>query len=415
MRIQREWWIAVMLFLLTTINCVDRLVLASVAPILQSTFHLTNTQYSYIVIAFMVGMTLGQLPSGALLDRIGVRVGLPLILIGWSVVTVLHVWARQVWQFSALRLVMGVFESGNYSGGLKAIGPNLPPRHRAVALGLFNSGFLLGSALAPPIVVFTAEHFGWKAAFAIPATVGALWIIPWLAVYRQPRAAAEPALTIGQPALGTLLRLRETWGVIAVRATSGPISQFYWYWLPLYLVRGRGSTMAEMSRLASIAYIVGACGNLVGGYFSGQLIRLGMDTARSRRLTFAIGTALCAGSTALVPLTSSLAYADLWVGAAIFGVNVMSCMLLAVMSDVFPQAVLARVGGLTGVGEGIVNIILTLSTGLILDRFSFVHVFLGASVLPLFSAALLFIVVESGKTSRNPLLPVSYSVTGGSV
>src|SRR5215831_10866662 len=114
----RAWWIAAMLFVLTTINCVDRLVLASVAPILQSTFHLSNTQYSYIVMAFMAGMTLGQLPLGAMLDRIGVRFGLPFILVGWSAANMLHVAARQAWQFSALRLVMGVFESANYPGGL---------------------------------------------------------------------------------------------------------------------------------------------------------------------------------------------------------------------------------------------------------------------------------------------------------
>lgn len=412
MSVGRAWWITGLLFLLTTINCVDRLVLASVAPVLQNQFHLSNTQYSYIVIAFMAGMALGQLPAGAMLDRIGVRRGLPIILIGWSVVNALHVFARQVWQFSAMRLVMGLFESGNYSGGLKAIGQNLPARHRAVALGFFNSGFLLGSVLAPPIVVYTTEHFGWQAAFAIPAAVGTLWLIPWFAVYRELPAVDTPALNgaavlTGQPSFRSLLRLRETWGVIAVRATSGPISQFYWYWLPLYFVRGRHASMAEMSTLASVAYIVGACGNVVGGYFSGVLIRRGMDIARSRRWTFVIGTLLCTGSTALVPITPSLAYADILAGAGIFGVNVMSCMLLAVMSDVFPQAGLARVGGLTGAGEGVISISLTLSTGLILDRFSFVHVFVGASVLPLLSAVLLYVLVRPSKPTWKPMAQVS--------
>ena len=110
MTVSRKWWIAVMLFLLSTINCVDRLVLASVAPISQSTLHLTNTDYSYIVFAFMAGMTLGQIPAGVLLDRIGARLGLPMILVGWSIVNVLHVGARQVGQFFGLRLAMGISE-----------------------------------------------------------------------------------------------------------------------------------------------------------------------------------------------------------------------------------------------------------------------------------------------------------------
>ena len=95
----RKLWIAVMLFLISTINSVDRLVLASVAPILRDIFHLSNQQYSYIVIAFMAGMALGQVPSGAMLDRIGVRIGLPILLVGWSFFNMLHVAARQVAQF----------------------------------------------------------------------------------------------------------------------------------------------------------------------------------------------------------------------------------------------------------------------------------------------------------------------------
>jgi ACS family hexuronate transporter-like MFS transporter len=400
---KRQWWIAVMLFVLSTINCVDRLVLASVAPILQSTFHLSNTQYSYIVIAFMAGMTLGQLPLGALIDRIGVRLGLPVILVGWSVVNTMHVAARQVWQFSALRLVMGIFESANYPGGLKAIGQTLPAGSRGLALGLFNSGFLLGSVLAPPIVVYTTDRFGWRAAFVIPGLIGMLWIAPWLAICRERGGAAPISTAAPATRFLDLLRLRRTWLAVAVRATTGPLSQFFWYWLPLYLVRGRGATMSEMARLASVAYVVGACGNLTSGWFSGWLIRRGMAISRSRKIAFLWGAALCALCTVLVPFTPWLFAADLLVGAAIFGVNVMSCMLLAVMADVFPETALARVGGLTGAGEGVVNVTLTLCTGIILDRFSFMHVFAAAALMPFLATAAMLGLVGSIDRTAMPM------------
>jgi ACS family hexuronate transporter-like MFS transporter len=401
----RGWWITVMLFLLTTINCVDRLVLASVAPILQSTLHLSSTQYSYIVIAFLAGMMLGQLPCGIFIDRIGVRLGLPVILVGWSIVNVLHVGARQVAQFMGLRLAMGVFESGNYSGGLKAIGQTLPEQSRAVALGLFNSGFLLGSVLAPPIVVYTAEHFGWKSAFLLPGLIGMLWLIPWFAVYRSEPAARASNADPAPPALslGTLLRMKQTWGVIAVRATSGPISQFYWYWLPLYLVRGRGASLAAMSRFAAFAYIIGGFGNVAGGYISGLLINAGMPADRSRKVTFVAGALLCAVCNASVTIPQSVFVADILAGAAIFGVNVMSCMLLAVMSDRFPQGSLARVGGLTGMGDGAVSMPLTLCAGIILDKFSFSAVFAGATILPLLSIAALYLLVKPLVSKETPL------------
>ena len=396
-----------MLFLISTINSVDRLVLASVAPILTDVFHLSNQQYSYIVVAFMAGMAMGQVPAGAMLDRIGVRIGLPIILVGWSLINILHVAARQVAQFCALRLGMGVFESGNFSGGLKAIGQTMPAENRAFALGFFNSGYLLGSFLAPPVVVYTAHHFGWKSSFLLPGLIGMLWVLPWLMIYRPSpthetaRETARPD-GAGKPSLRDLLKLRKTWGMIALRSTGGPVSQFYWYWLPLYFVRGRGASLEQMGTFASLAYVIGACGNLAGGYVSDWLIRRGMPVAKSRHVTFVTGALLCSTGTFLVTIANSFLLAGLLAGAAIFGLNAASCAMLAMMSDMFPVAALARVCGLAGVGENIIAIVLTLCAGIILDRFKFGVVFDAATLLPLLSIALLYLLIRPAIT-REPI------------
>ena len=88
-----------LLFASMVVNFVDRLVLASVAPILRSELHLSNTQYSYIVFAFMAGMTIGQLPAGMFVDAIGARLALPGLLSGWSVSNMLQSLARGVGGF----------------------------------------------------------------------------------------------------------------------------------------------------------------------------------------------------------------------------------------------------------------------------------------------------------------------------
>lgn len=134
------WWIAILLCLSLTLNFVDRLVLGSIAPILRSELHFSNTQYSYIVFAFMAGMTLGQIPAGSLIDRIGVRTALPTIFSGWSFSNMLQSFASGVTAFSGLRFLMGLFECGNFSAGLKTIGEFFPAEQRAFALGIFNSG-----------------------------------------------------------------------------------------------------------------------------------------------------------------------------------------------------------------------------------------------------------------------------------
>src|SRR5262249_40755131 len=108
------WAITVLLFASMVVNFVDRLVLASLAPILRSELHLSNTQYSYIVLAFMTGMTIGQLPAGMFVDAIGARLALPALLSGWSAANILQALARGVVAFSGLRFLMGLCECGNY-------------------------------------------------------------------------------------------------------------------------------------------------------------------------------------------------------------------------------------------------------------------------------------------------------------
>lgn len=58
------WWITILLLVSMTVNFMDRLVLGAVAPTLQSTLHFSSTQYSYVVFAFTLGMTLGSFLPG---------------------------------------------------------------------------------------------------------------------------------------------------------------------------------------------------------------------------------------------------------------------------------------------------------------------------------------------------------------
>jgi MFS transporter, ACS family, aldohexuronate transporter len=405
----RPWWIVCLLFFLTAVNFVDRAVIASIAPVLRSELHFSDTQYSYIVFAFMLGMTLGQVPVGMLLDRIGVAVGLPATLAGWSVANMVQAAARGVAGFSVPRFVMGLFECGSISGAVKTVAEVLPSEFRAVALGITNTGFLVGSVIAPPLVVYIIKHYGWRAAFLIPSVAGMLWIVPWVRTFHKAeKKEAVPSKAAGRPSVRGLLRIPQTWGVILMRATGGAVSQFYWYWLPLYFVQARGASLVTMAKMASAAYFVGAAGNVIGGYVSGYAIKRGLSVDRSRKLIFTIGAGLCALCTFLVPLMTSLQGAGLVIELALFGNNVTSCLVYTIISDVFPESSLASVTGMTGMGEGIIDMILTLSVGVIVDRFSFTPVFLSAAILPIASIIALFLLVRRCELLR----PESLSSAG---
>jgi len=399
-----SWWIAILLLISMTVNFMDRLVLGSVAPTLQSTLHFSSTQYSYIVFTFTLGMTLGQIPAGALIDRIGFRTAMPGLCVGWSLTNALQALARTVSAFSGLRFVMGLFECGNYPAGVKAVGELFPPDQSAFALGIFNSGSILGSVIAPPVVVFLTVHYGWRAAFILPSLVGLIWVLPWLQAC-GPGSKRRAVALQEKISLGDLLRPRQVWGIVLMRAFTGPLTTFYWFWLPLYLVRGRGVTLASMAGMASLAYLLGGVGQAGGGYFSGWLIRLGYSVDASRKFTFAGGGLIAAVGTFLVPMAGSARVADLLAGLGILGANIMSNIQITIITDVFPKSAQARVTSLTGVGEGLMNMGMSLVTGFLVDHFSFLPVFAAAAALPVAAILGLFFLLRKCQ----PMLPGEFA------
>lgn len=389
------WWLTTLLCASLTLNFVDRLVLGSIAPILRSQLHFTATQYSYIVFGFMAGMTLGQIPVGAMIDHVGSRLALPAIFSAWSIANMLHSLAHGVLGFTGLRFLMGIFECGNYPAGLKTIAGLFSPEERALALGVFDCGSLLGSMIAPPLVVAIEMHFGWRATFFLPSLLGLIWIFPWMGAARKGLVPTDDRSTNrGSPSVYQLLRSPKTWGVVAMRAFGGPLSQLYWYWLPLYLVRGRGVSMTVMAALASSAYLVGGAGQVASGYFSGWLMRRGSSADTSRKICFTVGSLLSGICTVAVPLVPSIHLAALLAGIGLFGVNITSNIVIAVISDIFPGPTLARVTGMTGAGEGVMNMSLTVATGAIVDHFSFTPVFVGMGIMPAAGLLALFLLVK---------------------
>lgn len=407
-----RWWILLLLFFAMEINILDRQVLSLVAPVLRDEFHLSNTDYGRILFCFLLGMTLGQIPVGMMMDRLGPRKGFCVIFLGWSLANLLQGFAGTVLQFCALRLLLGLNECGAYSGGVKVIGQWFRPTERAFASGLFNSGSVIGAMIAPPLIVFLMTHHGWRSAFIIPSIVGLIWIFPWLRLYWEPAkhpklkaaAAAQEApvepvaseipapVAAAQPSIPLLLMLAPVWGVVLMRAFSGPVTHFYWYWLPEYLKRERGMTLEAIGMFAWMPFLSGGIGNIGGGWLSSHLIKRGWPVNRARKTVFFMGGSLCLLAMA-IPLAPSAGSAIAIICLASLGVNAISANLMGLIADLFPQSVLARVSGMTGVGDGVVSMMMMLLTGIVIDRFSYTPVFIAVGLLPVLSLTALMVLV----------------------
>jgi ACS family hexuronate transporter-like MFS transporter len=403
-----RWWILLLLSLSMTINVLDRQVLSIVAPVLRDRFGFSNTQYGFIIFSFLLGMMSGQIPVGVMMDRRGVRFGFSLIMGWWSTANLLHALARSLTAFAGLRFMLGLGECGTLSGAVKVLGQWFPVKERALAGGIFNSGSLLGSVLAPPLIVFITARFGWPAAFLLPSVVGLLWLIPWSVIYREPwrhpwlsEDARQHALRVKQTAdqsvasthVLPLLGIQAVWGVILMRALTGPVSHFYWYWLPEYLKRERNMSLVMIGLVAWLPFFCGGLGNVGGGWFSGWLLQRGWTLDRARKTAFVVAVALCLTAT-LVPAVPGAAWAVVLICVASFGINAFAANLIGIVTDLFPETVLAKVSGLTGVGDAAMSMVMMLLTGIIVDRQSYTPVFVAAGTLPILALAALFVLVR---------------------
>lgn len=395
----RRWTYLGLLFLSLAVNLLDRQVLAVLAPVIRDELHLSNTQYSYIVTAFLIGLTLAQVPAGVLLDRVGARFGLPLLMAWWSIANGLHAVARGVRDLCLFRFLLGVGECGNYSAGVKAIGQWFPPRERALAGGIFNAGTVFGSFLAPYVIVRISAAYGWRMAFVLPSTLGLLWIAPWVLGYRD-RPAGKSAAAVPAPiAVGGLLRKRHVWGAMLIRGFAGPVIHFYWYWLPEYLKRERHFSMDAIGRLGGIPFLFAGLGNVGIGWLSGYLMRRGWSVDAARKTAFLLCGAFCLTSS-FVPFAPSEELALALICAASAGLGGMAANLIGTLGDLFEPQVLARVTGLAGAFEGLINISVTLATGIVVDRFSYYPVFLAAGLMPQVALVALFLLIRKVEITR---------------
>src|SRR5207249_1742255 len=114
---------------------VDRQMLGILAPTLQRELGWSEAAYGDVVSWFTLPYAFGFLAAGRLFDRIGVRRGFAAAVIAWSLAAIGHAFARTTALFSAARALLGVTESANFPGAIKAVAEWFPKKERALATG----------------------------------------------------------------------------------------------------------------------------------------------------------------------------------------------------------------------------------------------------------------------------------------
>jgi MFS transporter, ACS family, aldohexuronate transporter len=359
LKIGYRWTVCALLFAVTTVNYMDRQVLGILAPTLQRELHWSESQYADIVLSFTVLYALGFLVAGWWLDRVGVRRGFAMAVVAWSLAAIGHAFARTAAGFAAARAFLGLGESANFPGAIKTVAEWFPQRERALAAGIFNAGTNTGAILTPLLVPWIVLRWGWQPAFIVTGSLGFLWVLVWLVLYREPGrharvTAEELALIHSDPPDGTaprvawldLLTHRQTWAFAAGKLLADPIWWFYLYWLPKFLDARYGLTLTQLALPLIVVYLVADAGSVGGGWLSSALIKRGWSVNRARKTTL-LAMALLIVPTAFAPLAGSMWTAVLVVAVAAAAHQAWSANVYTLASDMFPRA---WVGSVVGIG-----------------------------------------------------------------
>ena len=366
-----RWWIIILIFIATVINYIDRTAFALLWPEMGKDLGMDNSDYAIMLNVFMATYAIGKFLSGKLYDTIGTRLGFVVSIVVWSLASAFHAFARGLISLSIVRGLLGLGEAGNWPGAVKSNGEWFPVKERAIAQGIFNSGASIGNVIAPFVIVFLYARFGWKTTYIILGAVGLLWVIPWLFLNKSTpekhpwvtqeerdliladridKNEVENKTKAKSLSVSQILSYKQSWGVLMCRFFIEPIWWFFAGWMPIYLNKTFELSIEQIAATMWISYLMAAAGSIVGGWFSGYLMKTkSVDVAR--KITITIGGLLVfMGFVSIIQFVGENNFMTFiyLAGVVLFGFQFAIGNVQTISSDLFRGPSVGTLAGLAG-------------------------------------------------------------------
>jgi MFS transporter, ACS family, D-galactonate transporter len=358
--------IMVLLFVSVTINYLDRSNLSIAAPAMRTALDLDTAQMGYVLSAFGWTYALCQIPGGWLVDRVAPRVLFAVLIVGWSLATIMLGFTTSVAGLMAVRMLVGALEAPSYPINNRVVTTWFPERERATAIGFYTSGQFVGLAFLTPVLVWIQSQFGWHMVFIATGAVGIVWGVIWFVVYREPHEfpatnaaeidlirrggglvdldrKRETARPFSRADLAHVLSSRKLWGVYFGQFALTSTLWFFLTWFPTYLVQARGMSFVKAGFLASLPFLAAFVGVLCSGVLSDAMVRRGASLGMARKVPIVTGLLL---STSVIGANyvNEPALIVGFLALAFFG-NGLASITWSLVSALAPERLLGLTGG----------------------------------------------------------------------
>ncbi|HEY4379499.1 MAG TPA: MFS transporter [Acidobacteriaceae bacterium] len=326
------WRILPILLLAYIIAYIDRVNVGFAKLQMLSDLRFSESVYGLGAGIFFLGYFLFEVPSNLILHKVGARVWICRVLVTWGIISGCTALVRTPAEFYAMRLLLGVAESGFFPGMILYITYWFPSHRRAAIVAILLTGNPVAGILGGPISGYIMRFFagrhgiaGWQWLFvleAIPAILLGIVVFfsfddrvlhaKWLSSEEKAAVAAEIDEESTAKTHQTILSVFTSPRILLMAAIYFGIemgSYAIGFWLPT-IIRETGVTDPFQIGLRTVAPYSLA---LVFMLFTGR----SSDRTRERRwhvagpcILSAVGFALCTqggASPALAALGMNLA------------------------------------------------------------------------------------------------------------
>ncbi len=361
---KKRFHMLALIFVSVVINYMDRTNISVAASALSDDLDLNSVQMGAIFGAFGATYALMQIPGGVIVDFLKARILYPVLLIAWSLVTLVQGLVSSFTALIGCRMAIGIFEAPSYPCNNKIVTLWFPETERASAIAVYTSGQFIGLALLMPVLTLIQSYYGWRGLFIISGLIGIVWAVVWYIFYRDPKdhssvneaelqhinegvssnsdeASDKPRYT--KQDFIDIYKSPKMWGIFIGQFCLGGTTMFFLTWFPTYLVEYRGLDFIKSGFLASLPFIGAFVGILISGFLSDFLARSGISKEVSRKAPVIIGMLL---STCIIGAnyTESTFWIITFLSIAFFG-NGLASITWVFVSLLAPKRYVGLVGG----------------------------------------------------------------------
>jgi MFS family permease len=350
-------------FLCYVVAYIDRVNVGFVANVLQRDLGLSATQFGLAAGLFFIGYCLFEIPSNLILERVGARVWIARIMIGWGLVSMATMFVRGPGSFMAARVVLGIAEAGFFPGIVLFFTYWFPASERARTGALFMMASPISVIVGAPISTYLLTLDGalglrgWQWLFLIegvPAVIVGIIVLvaftdrpeharwlddderAWLARTMADERARRQA--VGATSIRASLRNRQLWLLCAVFFLNSIANYGMFLWLPKLIEDVTGAEGWRLAVMTAVPFAVAL----------GAMVVVGRASDRSgHRTRYVAGCAAMTAAGLVVAVIFQRSDALLLVGLTIAQMAIRS---LAGVFWAIPPQLLGGAAAAAGIG-----------------------------------------------------------------